>query len=57
MEQTNVSTRIILAFVMEFVVVVITAYLQTKIHFSTYVALAVCLVAACFFFRIINGKE
>ena len=49
MEQLNGSTRFILALVFALAVVILTAYLEITLHFSTYVALGICLIAAVFF--------
>jgi hypothetical protein len=57
MERTHPNVRLILGIIFSLAVVVGTAYLQIVLHFSTYVALAVCIVAASAFFWIVNGSE
>jgi hypothetical protein len=57
MEQINANTRLILGTIFALAVVVGTAYLQVTLHFSTYIALAVCIVAACIFLWIVNGRQ
>jgi hypothetical protein len=49
MEHINANVRFALACVIAIVAVLGTAYMQTVIHFSTYIALAICLIAAFIF--------
>jgi hypothetical protein len=57
MEHMNANTRLILGSLFALAVVVATAYLQIVLHFSTYIALAVCIIAAGIFFWIVNGSD
>jgi hypothetical protein len=57
MKQINANVRLIFGIIFALAVVVSTAYLQIVLRFNTYVALAVCIVAACLFFWIVNGSE
>jgi hypothetical protein len=57
MERTHPNARLILGIIFALVVVVGTAYLQIWLNFSTYIALAICIIAACTFFWIVNGSE
>jgi len=57
MEQNHANRRLFLGSIFALAVVVATAYLQIVLHFNTYIALAVCIVAACIFFWIVNGSE
>ncbi len=43
MRHTDVGTRLWIAYAFLFGVVIITAYLQSVLHFDTYLALAICL--------------
>jgi hypothetical protein len=49
MEPISANTRLAIALLFIFVVVIVTASLQNMLDFSTYVALAVCMVAAGIF--------
>jgi hypothetical protein len=53
----SASTRLVLVFVFAIVVVIGTAYVQILTHFSTYIALAVCLAATFICSRILYGKK
>lgn len=44
MKQGSVQMRLILSYVFLFIVVIITAYFQSILHFNTYLALAICLL-------------
>lgn len=44
MEPSTVRTRLMLASATLFGVMLITAYLQSVLHFDTYLALAICMV-------------
>jgi len=57
MKQINANTRLILGVIFALAVVVGTAYLQLVFHFSTYIALSVCVIASCIFFWVVNGSE
>jgi hypothetical protein len=57
MEQTHPNMRLILGVIFALAVVIATAYLQILLNFNTYVALAICIVAACIFFWIVNGSD
>jgi hypothetical protein len=54
MEQTNATFRFILAGVFALAVIIGTAYLQIMLGFSTYIALVICLIAACIFAWIVS---
>jgi hypothetical protein len=43
MGQQITQTRVIVAGIFLFAVVIITAYLQSVLHFNTYLALAICV--------------
>jgi hypothetical protein len=57
MKQINANIRLIFGIIFALAVVVGTAYLQIVLHFSTYVALAICIIVACIFFWMVNGSE
>jgi len=57
MKQLNANVKLVLGIIFALVMVVSTAFLQIMLHFSTYVALAVCVIAACLFFWIVNGSD
>lgn len=57
MGKTNANAKLILGAIVALVVVAATAYLQITLHFNTYVALAVCIVAATLFLWFVNGGE
>jgi hypothetical protein len=57
MEQVNANMRLILGFIFALAVVVGTACLQIALHFSTYIAMAVCIITAVIFFWIVNGSD
>ena len=57
MKQINANIRLIFGIIFALAIVVGTAYLQIVLHFSTYVALAICIITACIFFWIVNGSE
>jgi hypothetical protein len=49
MEPISANTRIVIALLFIFVVVIVTASLQNILGFSTYVALVICMIAAGIF--------
>jgi hypothetical protein len=57
MERISANTKLVLALLFLIVVCIATAYLQDMLHFNTYVALVICLIAACVFPLIMRGGE
>ena len=57
MERISANTKLVLALLFLIVVCIATAYLQDTLHFNTYVALVICLIAACVFPLIMRGGE
>jgi hypothetical protein len=43
-DQHRVRSRLVLSYIFLFAVVTITAYLQSILHFNTYLALAICFL-------------
>jgi formate hydrogenlyase subunit 4 len=57
MERISSNIKLVLALLFLVVVFIVTAYLQDTLHFNTYVALVICLIAACIFPLIMRGGE
>ena len=57
MEQRNTKFRLIIAFLFALIVLFATAYLQITLKFNTYLALAICIVAACIFAKLVVGNS
>lgn len=56
MEQIT-TKKIVLASVFLFALVIITAIVQIKVHFNTYIALAVMLIGTIAAARFLNGAQ
>jgi len=57
MGQINANVRLILGSILTLGAVAGTAYLQIMFHFSTYVALAICMVVASLFLWFVNARK
>jgi hypothetical protein len=57
MERTHPNIRLVLGIIFSLVVVVGTAYFQSVLRFSTYIALFICIIASGIFFWIVNGSD
>ena len=56
MEQIT-TKKIVLASVFLFALVILTAVVQIKVHFNTYIALAIMLVGTIAAARFLNGAQ
>jgi uncharacterized membrane protein YcaP (DUF421 family) len=57
MGQLSVKTRLILAFLFDIVVFIGLGYLQLILHFNTYIAMVLCIIAACIFGWIVMAGD
>jgi len=57
MSQLTVHVRLFLAFLFALCVIIGVAYLEIMLKFSTYIALIICLIAACLLSMIVSGND
>ncbi|BCL78683.1 hypothetical protein ccbrp13_11480 [Ktedonobacteria bacterium brp13] len=57
MSQLTIPVRLFLAFLFALCIIVGVAYLEIMLKFSTYIALIICLIAACLLPLIVSGND